>query len=107
MLTATTLPRNVHAIPRRRAMEFLWGETQGRIFTAYFQKRDGSMRTMRCRRDVAKHVRGGSLPYDPKPKMLLPVFEMGTGREGADNYRMVNVATLVSFNIGGETFVVE
>lgn len=87
-------------------MEFLWSETGGRIFSAFFQKKDGSMREMTCRRGVARHLAGGSLPYDPKPRLLLPVFEMGTDREGAANYRSVNVGSLVSFNIGGETFVV-
>lgn len=93
--------RNVHSIPRRRAMEFLWSETGGRIFSAFFQKVDGSMREMVCRRGVIRHLRGGELPYDPKPRMLLPVFDMSGGE-----YRTVNVGTLVSFNIGGETFVV-
>lgn len=82
-------------------MEFLWSETGGRIFSAFFQKADGSMREMLCRRGVTRHLRGGELPYDPKPRMLLPVFDMAR-----EEYRTVNVGTLVSFNIGGETFVV-
>lgn len=102
----TQTQRPVHKISRRRAMEFLWSETGGRIFSAYFQKTDGSMREMTCRRGVTRHLRGGSLPYDPKPRLLLPVFEMSADREGAANYRQVNVGSLVSFNIGGETFVV-
>jgi hypothetical protein len=93
--------RIVNEIPARRATDFLWNETQGRIFSVYFQKKDGSMREMVCRRKVTKHLAGGSLPYNPKPKMLLPVFDMSV-RE----YRMVNLETLVSFNVGGETFIV-
>ncbi len=82
-------------------MEFLQNETAGRILSVYFEKKDGSMREMICRRGVTKHLRGGELPYNPKPRMLVPVWDFG-----AKDYRIVNVATLVSFNIGGETFVV-
>ena len=98
--------RKVNTIPFRRAIEFLQNETQGRIFSAYFQKTDGSMREMVCRRGVKAHLRGGELPYDPKLKLLLPVFDMQE-----EGYRMVNLRTLVSFNIatdpevGSETFI--
>jgi len=93
--------RIVNEISASRASEFLWNETQGRIVSVYFKKKDGTMREMVCRRSVKKHLAGGQLPYDPKPKSLLPVFDMSV-RE----YRMVNLATLVSFNVGGETFIV-
>ncbi len=92
---------DIHQIPARRAAEFLTSETQGRFFSAYFRKADGSMRGMLCRKGVTKHLRGGDLPYDPKVRQLLPVFDMV-----ARDYRMVNLATLVSFNIGGETFII-
>jgi hypothetical protein len=64
------------------------------------------MREMVCRRGVKAHLRGGKLPYDPKPKLLLTVFDMQK-----EDYRMVNLRTLVSFNIatdpkvGSETFI--
>lgn len=58
------------------------------------------MRSMVCRRGVKRHLRGGDLPYDAKSRHLLPVFDMS-----AEGYRMVNLDTLVSFNIGGETFI--
>ena len=97
----TQTQNTVESIGRTRAMEFLTNETQGRIFSAYFKKADGSMRTMVCRRGVKQHLRGGSLPYNPKQRHLLPVWDFQK-RE----YRMVNLASLVSFNIGGETFIV-
>ena len=93
--------RNIHQISARRAAEFLTSETQGRFFSAYFRKKDGMPREMVCRRGVTKHLRGGKLPYDPKVRQLLPVFDMV-----ANDYRMVRLATLVSFNIGGETFII-
>ena len=92
--------RNVQQIPAQRAAEFLRSETEGRIFSAYFRKADGTMRTLVGRRSVKRHLAGGSLPYDAEARNLLPVFDMQAG-----DYRMVNLATLVSFNIGGETFI--
>ena len=99
--------RTVSTIPFRRAIEFLQNETQGRIFSVYFHKVDGSMREMICRTGVKAHLRGGELPYDPKVKLVLPVFDMQKR-----DYRMVNLRGLVSFNIatdpevGSETFIV-
>jgi len=93
---------NVQIIKRERAAQFLESETGGRIFAVYFQKSDGTMREMVCRRGVRKHLRGGSLPYDAKAKRLLPVFDLSK-RE----YRTVNLASLVSFKVSGETFIVQ
>lgn len=92
--------RTVNRIPRNRAIEFLQGETGGLIFSAYFRKTDGSMREMVCRRGVKAHLHGGELPYDPKAHQLLTVFDMNK-----NEYRNVNLRTLVSFNIHGETFI--
>lgn len=92
--------RTIHQINFRRAAEFLWNETEGRIFSCYFRKKNGEMREMTARRGVKVGLAGGSLPYDPKPKLLLPVFDMSIR-----DRRMVNLDTLVSFNIGGETFI--
>lgn len=96
------LDRDVHSIPRNRAIQFLQHETEGRIFSVYFQKKDGSMRKMVCRRGVKAYLKGGDLPYDPKAKMILPVFDMAIA-----DYRSVNLRGLVSFNIGSETFIIQ
>ncbi len=92
--------RKINQIQKRRAADFLQDETEGRIFSAYFRKKDGTMREMTCRRGVKAHLSGGDLPYDPRLRQLLPVFDMQL-----EEYRMVNLQTLVSFNIGGETFI--
>lgn len=94
--------RPVHEISARRAIAFLSNETQGRIFSVYFRKKgDGMMREMVCRRGVKQHRTGGTLRYDPEALLLLTVYDMVE-----KGYRMVNLQTLVSFNIGGETFIV-
>jgi len=98
-----TKTRQVHTIGWRRAIDFLTNETQGRIFSVYFRKKtNGEMREMNCRRGVKAHLSGGDLPYDPKTKLVLPVFDLQK-----KEYRMVNLRGLVSFNIGGETFLIE
>lgn len=89
-------------IARSRAHAFLENETDGRIVSVYFQKKDQQMRSMVCRRGVRKYLRGGELPYDAKSKLLVPVFDLK-----ARQYRMVNIATLVSFTVSGETFIVQ
>lgn len=93
--------RPVHEIPRDRALTFLSDETDGLIFSAYFRKKDGSMREMTCRRGVKKPLAGGSLRYNPRSIGLVPVFDMAIGE-----FRMVNVNTLVSFNFHGATYIV-
>jgi hypothetical protein len=96
--------RNVHQISRDRATAFLSDETEGRIFSAYFKKKDDTMREMNCRRGVKKDLAGGSLRYDAASRGLLPVYDMQV-KEG-NSRRMINLLTLVSFNIGGETFII-
>jgi hypothetical protein len=93
--------QTLHTIPRARAIQFLTHETDGRIFSAHFQKTDGSMRAMVCRRGVKRHLAGGTLSYDAEGRGHVPVWDMS-----ARQYRMVNGQTLVSFRIGGETFLV-
>lgn len=93
---------DVSIISRARAAQFLRNETGGRFFSVYFQKKDGTMREMVARRDVRKYLRGGELPYDPDSKFLLPVFDLKIGQ-----YRSVNLASLVSFKVSGQTFIVQ
>ncbi len=97
-----TAQRPVHEISASRAAEFLENETSGRIFSIYFEKKDGSMREMVCRRGVSKYITGKGLRYDPKAKKLLIVFELSIKQ-----YRSFKLERLVSFNISGETFIVD
>jgi hypothetical protein len=76
-------------------------QTTKKIFTVTFIKKDGTQRKMNARLGVTKHLRGGTLPYDPKSKALLPVFDMQ-----ANEYRMVNTQTIISAKIDNEEFEV-
>ncbi len=97
----------VNRISRRRAFDYLWGETHGLIFSTFFEKKDGTMREMVCRRYVGKYRAGGSLSYDPRSRLHVPVVDMALCRDDESKpYRMVNCKTLVSFNALGETFLV-
>lgn len=51
-------------------------EVKGKIFTATFIKKDGTMRTMRARLGVKKGVSGVGLKYDPESLGNLVVFDM-------------------------------
>jgi hypothetical protein len=80
-------------------------ETKGKIFTVTFTKKDGSERTMNARLGVKVYLRGGQLAYDAESKGLLPVFDMQIG--GENGYRMINLNTILSLKIGGNTYTVQ
>lgn len=106
MATKTISDRKVNRISRDRAFSYLMDETGGLFFSAYFQKKDGSMRQMTCRRYVGKFLAGGELSYDPRARKHVPVVDINLCDEESNPHRMVNVQTLVSFNAVGETFLV-
>lgn len=69
--------------------QFIEATTRG-FFAVEFFKKDGTMRSMRCRR--SGDVRGE----------LMPVVEVLNG--GATQRRVVNVTTVVSARIAGKTY---
>ena len=75
--------------------------TMGQFFNVTFIKKDGSTRNMNCRLGVKKHLKGGSLPYNPAKYELIPVFCTDKG-----NYRMININTLQELTVNKETFAV-
>ncbi len=56
----------------------------GRVFRVTFIKRNGEKRDMVCRTGVEQHLRGGTLPYNPREHGLYTVFDMHKR-----DYRMV------------------
>lgn len=76
--------------------------TKGAFFTVTFVKKDGSIRTMNARLNVKKYLRGGSLPYDPIKKGLIPTFDVQKGE-----YRMINEKTIISAIIDGNNYIVK
>lgn len=72
--------------------------TNGKIFSAVFIKKNGEERTMVCRLDVKKHLKGGKLSFDPDKKNLIGVFDMKNG------YRFINIDTIKSLTINKQTY---
>lgn len=79
--------------------ELLKELNSGKIFTAVFKKKDGSIRTMNCRMNVAKYVNGKGLAFNPMDKGLLPVFDLQK-----DAYRFINLNTLMSIKANGKEY---
>ena len=82
--------------------EFKEMVADGKIFTVEFIKKDGTLRKMNARLGVKKHLKGGTLAFDPSERNLLPVFDMQ--KEG---YRMINASTILNIKIGGKKIVLE
>lgn len=60
------------------------------IFTVSFIKRTtGEVRRMNARFGVKKHLKGGSLSYDPAAHRLIGCFDVQKGE-----YRMINIETI-------------
>ena len=79
---------------------FLAQAKDGRIFTVYFTKKDGTKRMMNARLGVTKGLKGTGLKYDPIKKNVLPVFDMQKGE-----YRSINFSTVERIAINKETII--
>tara|TARA_Y100001963_G_C6476099_1_gene306748 strand:- start:187 stop:465 length:279 start_codon:yes stop_codon:yes gene_type:complete len=77
-------------------------KNKNNIFSVVFLKKDGSIRRMLCRFGVKKHLKGGSLKFDPIKKGLLVVFDMQ--KKG---YRMLNLKTISYINMKGVEYNVQ
>jgi hypothetical protein len=69
------------------------------IFSVLFTKKNGEKRTMLCRLNVKKHLKGGSKLYDQDN--LMTVFDLVK-----KEYRTVNLDTLEVVKFRGNTLKV-
>ena len=90
----------MNRIDTNKAVE-LMNETQGKVFSAVFTKKDGTDRVMTCRTKVTKHLKGVGAKYDAKSKGLYCVFDMHKKA-----YRMINLNSLKSIQINKNVYVV-
>lgn len=78
------------------------------FFTVKFIKRTtGELRTMNCRRDVKKHLKGGELKYSPNTKGLVTVWEcksLDYDKKDA-GYRMINLDGVTEIKADGNTYI--
>jgi len=88
------------SIPKNKAAEMI-REMGHLMFTVEFTKKDGSNRIMNCRTGVKKHTKGGVSTIKDKDH-LIGVYDVQTG-----GYRCINIETLKSLKMKGETYHVE
>lgn len=80
----------------KETVQLIREKTKGRFFVVEFIKRtDGTLRKMVCRLGVRKHLRGGTLRYDPNTKGLIVVWD-----SQKQDYRQINLLEIQSFRIG-------
>ena len=73
---------------------------KNRIFSTIFIKRTtGEVRHMTCRLNVAKHLKGGMLLFDPLSRGLISVYDVKN-----NGYRMINLETLMSIKMLGRSY---
>lgn len=76
-------------------------QTNGKVFSVTFIKKDGTERDMTCRLGVTKHLKGGEQAYDPAEHDLICVFDMI--KEG---YRSISLNTLKRVKVEGKEYAV-
>jgi len=72
----------------------------GSMFTVEFTKKDGSHRVLNGRFSVKKYLKGGTLPYSPADKGLIPVWDAKVG------YRMINKHTITALRVKGRSYTI-
>ena len=88
-------------INKETAKKYIY-ETNGKIFSAVFTKKDGEKRSMVCRQGVAKYVKGVGLKFKPEERDLIGVFDMHKKA-----YRFISVKTLEQIKVKGITYQVK
>tara|TARA_Y100001973_G_C4943234_1_gene206680 strand:+ start:183 stop:467 length:285 start_codon:yes stop_codon:yes gene_type:complete len=90
----------IKKIDRDTAKKYIY-ESNGKIFSAVFTKKNGEKRLMNCRTKVHRYVKGKGLSFKPQDKGLMTVFDLQKGE-----YRFINLNTLKELKINGEEYQV-
>lgn len=77
----------------------LMKKSGGKIFTVRFIKKDGTRRTMNCRLGVSKGITGKGMSFDPETREKMVVFDVK-----ANQYRMINLDTVLKLKIEGKIY---
>lgn len=89
-------------ISRAYAASLIANYSKELIFSVTFVKRtNGEVRTLTGRKGVTKHLKGGSLAFDPSSKGLIVIFDVQK-----NEYRMVNLETVISIRMDGQDYQV-
>jgi hypothetical protein len=92
-MVRTTITKGIDMLLTIKKAKELVGN---KIFTVEFVKLNGEVRKMTARLGVKKHLKGGTMTYDPIERNLLPVFDM-TKQE----YRMINFDSIIYLKVDG------
>ena len=86
-----------------RAKELI-RETNGKIFSSTFIKKDGTHRLMTARLKVSKGLKEDAKPrpYEPSKYNLICVYDMT--KQG---YRMINLNTLLTLSINKNNYKIK
>lgn len=85
-------------IARTKLHDFL-NQTNGKIFTATFMKKDGSMRDLNCRKGVHQFLKGGANLAIKPSNGLVVVYDMQKR-----DYRSLNLDTVQRVKFKGELY---
>ena len=88
-------------IDEETAKKYIY-DTNGKIFSAVFVKKDGKKRKIVCRRGVSKYVTGKGLGFNPGSRDLVGVFDMQKKA-----YRFINANTLEQITVQGKTYTIK
>lgn len=72
-------------------------ELKGRIFSATFIKKDGTIRKINCRLGVVKALKGGELRYNAEAANNLVVYDLQ-----AKDYRTIPLDKLLTLRYNGK-----
>lgn len=75
-------------------------KTDGKVFSVRFIKADGSIREMKCRTGVTKHLKGGTSTISHKPE-LYGVYDMEK-----QAYRCFNLNKVLEVKCGSVAYKV-
>ena len=92
----------METITKDKAKQLI-NQTNGRIFSATYIKKDMSKRIINAR--LGKHYKsktGKKAPYDPDKYNLKKVYDMK-----AKDFRIINLNTLISLSINKNKYVIK
>lgn len=98
----------------QKVLIWMYETDYSKIFTVIVKKRtDGSIRTMHCRLNVQKHLKGGEAPYNFLEKGLIPVCDLtealkkAKGEDVKSCYRTIALEGIIELRVEGEVYHVD
>lgn len=78
----------------------------GTFFKVITKKRtNGEIREFFCRMGIKKYNKGGSLPFNPDEKNLLPIRERDSVTKKFDKARFINCSEIIFLQVCGKVLI--